>query len=526
MRLLCVRSVPGIVAATLILAQTAVAEDLRLPSVFGDHMVLQREMPVPVWGWGEAGEKVTVSFGDRSQSTEVGDDGKWMLKLDPVAVGQPRSLTVKSGNETLTFEDVLVGEVWVCSGQSNMQWSVAAAIDPDLEAARADRPNLRLLQLPLVSKAEPQEDIEASWRVSAPDNVSTFSAVAYYFGVNLQETLGVPVGLIQTAWGGTRAEAWTSPEKMAQVEELKPILDTWAERTANYDPEAAQAKYEAAMKEWRPKMEAARAAGRRLPRRPQAPSDPRLSQHHPSNLFNAMISPLVPYAIRGSIWYQGESNASRAYQYRTLMPAMIESWREAWGQGEFPFYQVQLANFREITDQPGDSDWAELREAQFLTTRTLPNVGAACITDIGAAKDIHPKNKQDVGKRLARLALVDVYGKENIVRSGPVYESMSVDGNKVTLTFQTGGSNLISYYREPLKGFAVAGDDQKFVWADARISGPDTVEVWSDEVPNPVAVRYNWSDNPQGNLYNSHYLPAYPFRTDEWKGVTAGNVTP
>lgn len=508
-------------------AHTSLAQDLKLPSVFGDHMVLQREMPVPVWGWGKPGETVTVAFGDQSVSSPVDEDGKWMVKLAPLVVGEPRQLTVTAGNQRQSIDDVLVGEVWVCSGQSNMQWTVSNAIDPDLEAARAERPQLRLFQLPQVSKAQPQSDVDANWRICAADNISSFSAVAYYFGVNIQEVIGVPVGLIQTAWGGTRAEAWTSPVKMAEVSELKPILDTWAERAAKYDADAAQSQYQAALEKWKQRAAAARSEGRQVPRRPQLQGDPRVDRHHPSNLYNGMISPLLPFAIRGAIWYQGESNAGRAYQYRTLMPAMIQSWRDAWGQGDFPFYQVQLANFREIVDEPAESDWAELREAQWLATKVLPAVGAACITDIGAAKDIHPKNKQDVGKRLARLALVDVYGKgDSIIRNGPTYESMDVDGNKVTLTFDTGKSPLITWYREPLSGFAIAGPDQQFVWANARIVAPNQVEVWSEQITEPVAVRYNWANNPQGNLYNTHYLPAYPFRTDDWKGVTVDSVTP
>src|SRR5690606_2444683 len=309
-----------------------------------------------------------------------------------------------------------------------------------------------------------QDDVEASGRVSAPDNISSFSAVAYFFGGNLQETLGVPVGLIQTAWGGTRAEAWTSPETMAEVEELKPILDAWAQRVENYDPDAAKARNERVLEKWRDDVAAARETGHPAPRRPQMVEDPQLDRHHPSNLYNGMIAPLVPFAMRGAIWYQGESNANRAYQYRTLMPAMIQRWRDAWGQGDFPFYQVQLANFDPAWSRekhlPGDSSWAELREAQFLTTQALPNVGAACITDIGAAKDIHPKNKQDVGKRLARLALVDVYGMgDKLVRNGPVYKSMSVESNKVTLTFEVGNSRIIPSYNEELTDFAIAGED-------------------------------------------------------------------
>lgn len=517
-----------VLSAVAASAHHSSAQELRFPALFGDHMVLQRELAAPVWGWGKPGDSVKVTFRDQAKSTQVAADGKWQIQLDALTVGEPADLTVTAGDQSTTFHDVLVGEVWICSGQSNMQWSVASGIDPDLETARANRPQLRLFQVPLVSKAEPQDNVDASWRICAVDNVGGFSAVAYYFGVNMQETLGVPVGLIQTAWGGTRAEAWTSPQTMAQVSELKPILDAWAQSVASYDPQAAQAQYAEALAKWEAAAKAAKAEGKQPPGgRPQAPADPRLDRHHPSNLYNAMIAPLAPYAIRGAIWYQGESNAGRAYQYRTLMPAMIQSWRDAWGQGDFHFYQVQLANFREIDQNPVESDWAELREAQDLATRAIPNVGAACITDLGAAKDIHPKNKQDVGKRLARLALADIHGlADQIVRNGPTYDTLSVAGGKATLQFAVGKSPLISWYGEPLRGFAVAGADQKWVWAQAVITGPNTVDVWSADVPEPVAVRYNWANNPQGNLYNQHYLPAYPFRTDDWKGVTADAVKP
>ncbi|MFV0443699.1 MAG: sialate O-acetylesterase [Planctomycetaceae bacterium] len=500
--------------------------EVKLPALFKSHMVLQREMPVPVWGWATAGEEVQVSFRDQTQSTTAGSDGKWMVKLNPLTVGEPGTLTVQGTNK-LTLDDVLVGEVWVCSGQSNMQWSVQAAIDPDLEAQAAHFPNLRLFQVPLVAKPEPQDDVNAEWKLCTPESIPGFTAVGYFFGRQLHEVLGVPVGLIQTAWGGTRAEAWASPSAMAARGELKPILEEWQRQDAAWDPAKAKASYDAALAKWKEQVEQAKTKKTNPPRAPQAPLDPHSSQHRPSNLYNAMVHPLVPYAIRGAIWYQGESNASRAYQYRLLMPTMIQSWRDAWKQGDFPFYQVQLANFRDIKADPGDSDWAELREAQMLAIDALPNVGVACITDIGAAKDIHPKNKQDVGKRLARLALVDNYGYgDRIKRNGPTYKSLDINGAKCIVHFNNGGANLISYYNEPLTGFAIAGFDQKWVWANARVTGPDTVEVTHPDVKEPVAVRYNWADNPQGNLYNLMYLPAYPFRSDDWKGVTADNVKP
>jgi sialate O-acetylesterase len=527
MRLIPLR--PLIFAAAVCLALDAIssAAELRLPSVFGSHMVLQREMPVPVWGWADASETIVVRFRDQTQTTKADKNGRWSATLDPLSVGEAATLTISGEHGKLELADVLVGEVWVCSGQSNMQWSVNVSLDADLEAAAGHHPQIRLFQVPMVTATEPQEDVDAQWQVCTPQTLPAFTAVGYYFGRNLQQVLQVPVGLVQTAWGGTRAEAWTSPEMMASVDVLKPILTTWDEAAAKYDPEAVGRNHERALAEWEAAAAKAKAAGTDVPRKPQPPLDPRRSPHHPSTLFNAMVAPLTPYAIRGAIWYQGESNVSRAYQYQTLMPSMIQSWRDDWRQGDFPFYMVQLANFREIVDQPGESDWAELREAQMLTTGALANVGVACITDLGAAKDIHPRNKQDVGKRLARLALHDIYGYEGqVVRSGPVYDSVEFADGKARVDFKPGGSPLASWYGEPLRGFAVAGADKNWVWAQAKIADEDTLEVWSADVTEPVAVRYNWADNPHGNLYNAHMLPAYPFRTDDWPGVTAENVAP
>jgi sialate O-acetylesterase len=519
-------AVRRLTALLVLLSASSLPAEVKLPSVFGSHMVLQREMPVPVWGWAAPGDEVTVTFRDQKQSAKAGDDGKWMVKLAALDVGEPGTLTVQ-GTNTITLDDVLVGEVWVCSGQSNMQWSIAAANDPDLEALAATHNKLRLFQVPQTSKSETQSDVPAKWTACNADTVPNFTAVGYFFGRQLQSTLKIPVGLIQTAWGGTRAEAWTSPAAMSAHGEFKPILESWQEQCAAWNPEKAQADYAAAMAKWEAAAAKARDEKKQPPAKPQLATDPRLSQHHPSNLYNGMVAPLVPFAIRGAIWYQGESNATRAYQYRALMPAMIHSWRDAWQQGDFPFYQVQLANFKAIQSQPVESDWAELREAQMLAIGAEPNVGVACITDIGAAKDIHPKNKQDVGKRLARLALCDIYGLGGkVVRNGPTYKSLDIVGDKCTVHFDNGGKDLISYYNEPVTGFAIAGADKKWVWAEAKITGPSTVEVWSKEVAEPMAVRYNWADNPQGTLYNATYLPAYPFRTDDWEGVTAKNVKP
>jgi len=500
--------------------------ELKTPAIFGDGMVLQRGMEIPVWGWAEPGTKVSVHFREQASEATTDENGKWKAVLKSEQVGEPGTLSVKAADEVLTFKDVLVGEVWVCSGQSNMAMTVNRSIDGDLEALSADYPEIRLFKVPLKVATSPQSDVAAQWVPCTPETAPTTTAVGFYFCRQLHHALGVPVGLVQTAWGGTRAEAWTSPDAMAKTEELKPILDTWDGQVKAYDAEKDEAKYQAALKRWDAARIKAKEQGRNAPRKPQKLGPPDASRHYPSNLYNAMIAPLTPYAIRGAIWYQGEGNANRAYQYRTLMPTMIQSWRDAWGQGDFPFYQVQLANFRPVVNEPAPSSWAELREAQIMATQTLPNVGAVCITDIGAALDIHPKDKQNVGKRLARYALHHDYGMKNLVPSGPTYESWEVKDGKTLVHFHNHGAPLMAWYRKPVTGFQVAGEDKKWVWANAKIVNPTTVLLSHESVSKPVAIRYNWADNPQGTLYNNANLPASPFRTDDWRGMTFESVTP
>ncbi len=521
------RSILALLTAIFVIPAAANAE-VRMPTIFGSHMVLQRDIEAPVWGWADPSEEVSVSFRDQALSTTAGADGKWMVRLAPLSVGDPGVLEVK-GTNTLTFEDVLVGEVWVCSGQSNMEWSIDASFDPELERLAGNQPGIRLFGVDHATAMEPQQDCPGRWQLCTPETLGGFSAVGYFFGRQLHETLQVPVGLLATDWGGTPAESWTSHDHLAAHAELQPIQATWAERVAAYNPDKARSDYETALAAWEDQVAAARAEGRPEPGRPQMAQDPTQHPHHPSVLYNAMIAPIVPFAIRGAIWYQGESNAGRAYQYRTLMPTMIQSWRDAWGQSDFPFYQVQLANFLQIQPEPGDSAWAELREAQALTLDAIPNVGMACIIDIGSATDIHPKDKYNVGRRLARAALVEVYEVAGITKYGPTYRSLDIVGSDCVIHFDNLGEGglrgLISYYNEPLTGFAIAGADHKWVWGNARIEG-ETVIVSHPDVPEPLAVRYNWADNPQGNLYNQAYLPAWPFRTDDWTGVTEGKLTP
>jgi sialate O-acetylesterase len=419
-----------------------------------------------------------------------------------------------SGKNTITIKNIMVGEVWVCSGQSNMQMSVKSSANAEQEISAANYPDIRLFTVTRKVAAEPQSDCVGSWTLCSPQTVPGFSAVAYYFGRKLHKTLDVPIGLIHTSWGGTPAEAWTRREILEKEADAAPILERYDDAVAKY-PQAKK-EYEQKLVEWKEAVEKAKAEGEKVPPRPRAPFGPGHS-HSPAGLYNAMIAPLIPYGVGGAIWCQGESNASRAYQYRKLFPAMIKNWHNDWGQGDFPFLFVQLANFMAIDPEPAESMWAELREAQSMTL-ALPNTGMAVIIDIGEANDIHPKNKQDVGKRLALWALARSYGKE-LVYSGPIYKSMKIENDKVILYFDHVGGGLIAASDGPLKGFAIAGADRKFVWADAKING-DNIVVSSGEVSAPVAVRYAWADNPVCNLYNEEGLPASPFRTDNRPGIT------
>ncbi len=488
-----------------------------MPSVFGDHMVLQRDARVPVWGTAAPGERIRVDVAGESASTRAGDDGRWMARLGSLDAGGPHTMTVTGESGTKTFSDVLVGEVWVCSGQSNMQWPVSASKDPDQEIAAATHPNLRLFYVERVTAETPQRDCKASWVSCSPETIPNFSAVAYYFGREVQKLREVPVGLIHTSWGGTAAEAWTSRETLEADAQFEPILTRWDAIVQRYPDDLA--KYETDRAAWEKARDAAKAAGSevpREPRRPQGPNDP----NRPANLYNAMIAPIVPFGVRGAIWYQGESNASRAYQYRALLPTMIGNWRDEWDQKSFPFLIVQLANFMQRKDEPGESEWAELREAQLMTAQQRGN-GLAVIIDVGEAADIHPKNKQDVGRRLAFAAEEVAYGDQNAASSGPIYRKHRVRGNEIEITFDHAHGGLTAA-GGALKGFAIAGSDYAFVWADARIEG-DRVIVSSPKVAAPVAVRYGWADNPDCSLYNGAGLPASPFRTDDRPGLTVKN---
>ncbi|HYG33423.1 MAG TPA: sialate O-acetylesterase, partial [Clostridia bacterium] len=639
-----------------VLAADQNAERPFLHPLFSDHLVLQRGVKVPVWGWAAPGTKVTVSFAGQTKTAVAELDGKWMVRLNPLRVSrEPRTMTITSdaGGNSVTIQDVLVGDVWLCSGQSNMEMGIRACDVPE-EIAQANFPQIRLLTVPKQIAKVPVSTLQCQWQHCTPTSVAEggwggFSAAGYFFGRELYRQLNIPIGLIHSSWGGTIAEAWTSTEglqpmgdfdqrleQVANAAKTQPTsfaaeYEKWCQRN---DPGTAQGwqKAEASSADWKsvtmpqpfekaglPDFDGmvwfhrtfelpTDCAGKDLkltlgpvddfdttfingvkvgqttrhdtPRVYKVPANavkagmntisvrvldtgdvggfagkteqmsitapdsatislagswqmresaplaklPALPVQSDANnpnvvtvLYNGMIAPLLPFAIKGAIWYQGESNADRASQYRRLLPTMIQDWRTHFAVGDFPFYIVQLANFQPVANEPRDNTWAELREAQALTAKNVHNAGLAVAIDIGDAADIHPKNKAEVGRRLALSALAKTYGKK-IEHSGPWYKSMKVKGNAVELSFDHIDGGLVAKDGE-LKGFAIAGEDRKFVWANAVIKGKKVI-VSSPAVARPVAVRYAWDINPVCNLYNESGLPAVPFRTDDWPMLT------
>jgi sialate O-acetylesterase len=473
-----------VVCCVLLAAASASASAaVGLPAVIGDDMVLQRGQPLPIWGWADKGEDVTVTIAGQTHTTKTGNDGRWKVTLDKLELGEPLQMTVKgSSGSAITLKNILVGDVWVCSGQSNMAIGVAACKNGKEEAAAANHPQIRLFLVGEARVPRPAADVKGKWGPCTPKaaehgkpDCGGFSAVAYYFGRQLHKELKVPIGLIDTSVGGTPAEFWTSRKAL----EANPAL------------------------------------------RPMAKGDA-------SCLYNGMVAPLIPFGIRGAIWYQGEANVGAAFMYRTLFPAMIANWRADWGQGDFPFGFVQIAPFGYSVWGINTAACAELWEAQRMTLDASPNTGMAVTVDIADNdlihpknnnfEGIHPKNKQEVGRRLALWALAKVYGR-NLVYSGPIYKSMTVEGDKIRLQFDQCGGGLISRDGKPLSDFTIAGEDKKFVPATATIDG-DSIVVHSDKTVKPVAVRYAWREDATPNLSNKDGLPASPFRTDRWKGVT------
>jgi sialate O-acetylesterase len=495
--------------------------ELMMPAIFGDNMVLQQKLANPVWGWDTPGTEVTVTFEGQTKTAKAGADGRWTVKLDAVpASATPTSMSV-IGSGSKVFKNILVGEVWVCSGQSNMQWSVQAADDPDLEAMTATFPNIRLISVPQVGTQEPQKDFKGQWVECSPKTVPSFSAVGYFYGRVLHQALGVPVGLINNAWGGSAAEAWIKRDVLEKDERFTSLMAGTKAKEADLAKPETMKSWEAAMQTWKQKSEAAKKEGKPFNNRaPQGPEAWLKGNSRPGNIYNGVLLPTIGYGIKGAIWYQGESNAGRAYEYRSLFPRMITHWREEWQQGDFPFYWVQLADFKPEVPTPGDSDWAELREAQTMTMSAVKNGGQAVIIDLGEGKDIHPKNKRDVAERLARWALAKDYAMKLPYRS-PEFKSLQVQGDKAVITVDTFGSSLYTFDVKEARGFAVCGQDRKWVWAEAELVGADKIQVSAASVHVPVAVRYAWNDNPVCNVFSKDGLPLTPFRTDDYPMLTA-----
>lgn len=675
-----------LVIAVLVLPLVKVHADVKLPAIISDHMVLEKTAKVPIWGKADPGEEVLITLNGQTVKSTAGADGKWKAVLNLADSGPgPFEMTVQGKNQ-IKVTDVVVGEVWVASGQSNMAWLLTNTLNAQKEISQSTNPFLRQFAVKKASSMVPLDDCKGKWVSASPETAGAFTAVGYYFGKRLQNELKVPVGLLFTSWGGTPSEAWTSAPALDTVPDLKAARErlssqianrpadqkkwveafgAWLKQTGREDKPVADAaafaapgastegwqkvaipgvitgkdmsgngavwvrteidrkdpatealemelgaiegfdsvywngelinsldykdypgsgyvrgawlgkysvpaakvkagkntlafriyapagpaKFPTAFKiggwavtgEWLAKEEFSLPllTAEQLAAAPKPPVNPPVNAA--SHLFNGMVNPVVPYAISGAIWYQGEANARRSYQYRTAFPLMITDWRKAWDQGDFPFYFCQLANYQPKKDAPGESGWAELREAQSMTLK-LPNTGQAVLIDLGESGNIHPRNKKDVGERLALIALAKDYGRK-IPYSGPVYAALKIDGSKARITFKHADGGLVAkpvpatYDVESkrnktktapmvrnspnseLEGFAICGEDKKWVWADAKIEG-DSVVVWSDKVTAPVAVRYAWADNPTVNLYNGAGLPASPFRTDDFPAAT------
>lgn len=490
--------VHALIASTLLRAEVAPA------ALFSDHAVLQQGVPVPVWGCASPGEQVSVAIAGQRHSTMAGADGRWSLRLAPLQPGGPHELTI-SGRNTITIRDVLVGEVWLGSGQSNMDFTVskkfrswAGVTNEEAEIAAADFARIRMFTVKQRMSEELQRDVEGKWEVCSPQTVGAFSAVGYFFSRDLQNAIDRPVGFINSSFGASTAQCWISRAVLEADPRFGKLLNDYAAACARYDAVVATQPALATQPATR---------GSRLPR------NPRQDQHNPSLLYNGMLGPVQPYAIRGALWYQGESVVGGIELYLPLMQTLIDSWRRQWGQGEFPFIFVQLATYRAPATQPVPGGaFTRVREAQ-LKTLEVTNTAMAVTIDIGDAKDVHPHNKQELGRRLALLARGLAYG-ERLTTSGPIYESMSVEGSRIRVRFKHAEGGLLAR-GQSLSGFAIAGEDRSFAYAEATIDG-NSVIVSSPQVSRPVAVRYGWAENPPVNLYNGADLPASPFRTDDW----------
>lgn len=534
-----------LVLATAVLLSRNIYADgaaLRLPAIFSDHMVLQRDMPVPVWGWAAPGETVKVTAGEVTVDGKADEGGKWMVKLGAMrASAEPMEMTVETSSGKITFKDVLVGDVWICSGQSNMAFALGTVSNAKEELSQADRPALRLFKVKIHPAETPLDDCEGRWQVSSSQSAGGFSAVGYFFGKEINTSQNIPVGMIDATQGATPGQAWLSADALkadadldkAYLAPAAPLLADPAAAKAAHDKWLAEggADYKAAMKQYHMDNYAAQKNGQPAPARPVPPAQPEPLYYEdavrfPTVLYNGMISPLAPYAIKGATWYQGESNAGGAALYGKLLTSIIHCWRDRWNQSDFAFYIVQLPNYRPRDAAPDQipGGWPMVREQERLTAKTVSNAGLAVTIDIGDGSNLHPPYKSEVGRRLALTARQNVYG-EKITGTSPVPVSWTADGDKMLIRFAEVGEGLKigappkesktpAPATDTLKGFSIAGSDGKFVWAQAAIEDKDSVSVWCGEVKNPVSVRYGWGNNPEVNLYNSADLPASPFSTD------------
>jgi sialate O-acetylesterase len=490
--------------------------EVKLHPLFTDGCVLQ-EGKASLFGSATPGEKLTISFADKAVmplSVQADNQGNWQASLPPLGSPGPHRLTIidAAGKQTL-LNDVLIGEVWIASGQSNMEWPLQKTENAAAAIAASTNPQLRLFTVPKLPSKQPVATVNGKWVAASPATTASFSAVGYYFGRDLQRVLGKPVGIIHASWGGTIAEAWISLDSLEATAKLKPLV---LRRQAQFE------QYDAAAQKYLNDLERYVAAARKLPPGsllPPGPGEPKFGPNIPTVLYNGMIHPIARYPVRGAIWYQGESNAGRAEQYLTIMPTLIADWRKQLNHPDLAFYIVQLAPFMKKSAQPQASAWAELREAQRLTTLRVPKTGLAVITDAGDEDDIHPQKKEPVGARLALQALRKTYGKD-VVADGPMFKSLRIEGNKAIVSFDSVAGGLVAK-GGPLTGFTLAGKDGVFHNATATIVG-ETVVVTCEQVPEPVAVRYGWANYPVVNLYNQAGLPASPFRTDDFPLITAG----
>ena len=514
--------------ATAVLSAMPAAADVRLPKIFTDNMMLQRDQPVRVWGWADAGEAVSIALSGKSAAARADATGRWAVELPALKSGENLELTVK-GKNTLTLKNVLIGDIWVCSGQSNMEMGLGGCLGFQEDLKAADLPKIRRIKIDHQQAGVPGLDAPAvtQWQVCSPQMDAGLTAVGFYFAREIFQKTGVPIGLVDSNWGGTPIEPWVATEGLALVDELKPQFAARQEAIKDYQTNRLP-KALAEMEAWIAQTKKQLASGTPATQPPAIPPNP--GGEGWSGMYNAMIAPFSHMPIKGALWYQGESNGGEGNTYYDKMRALIGGWRKVWGQGDFPFYFVQLAGFQAPSEDPaGGNGWAKLREAQTKSL-TIPNTGMAVIIDtvpLAERDDIHPRNKYDVGMRLARWSLNRDYGKKDLEVSGPLFKALKIEGDKARLAFDHIGTGLIVGKKEgrnpaveitggKLKRFAIAGADKKWFWADAVIVN-NTITVTSPQVKEPVAVRYAFQMNPDGaNLYNREGLPASPFRTDDW----------